>query len=574
MKLTDFEEIIDDNYMDTKLFSSNSGNTLNNNNKDNNNNDNKEQEDNKIYSSIIYKENEFEILEKSDCSNLSLGLWDNIKKKSSELKNIFIFNYLTGENKLNLPIKNKKIQIFNYKNCSDKEYINILSNLCWFSYRNDILTIFDKGNKITSDAGWGCMIRAFQMIIAQAIYRLFNIKSLDIFLNNFIYLFLDVKIPKKYLNTNLGMKESEMNMSFSSISISDFLNSNNNLYNKIIYGFEEIIEKKGKNREYYIPPFSLYYMSQKNYNKDKGPGNYFSNYDIINIFDNIYNNYHPFNYFNSELGIEFFNFSTGIIYINDILKACFEPVECSCAQKNMNFFDIEDDEKEKNNINTNNINSNSTNFNNNNIIKNSININCNCFKNCIGIETKKKKINENDFEIYEEEQKLKFYTMKKKFILFISVRHGLYTLDKFHRKTVLNVFDCPNNIGIIGGKNKRAFYFVGKCEDDIIFLDPHFVQNNIDFESFIKEGKDRYTFQPNDIYYMNIKELGASFSIGYVFNKVEEFVDFISKYSDVTFEDTLFKRCTLVNEIDNFFVIKIENKFYSKNIESRVIYIK
>ena len=291
MKVTDFEEIIDDNYMDTKLFSSSSSKVLNNNNNDdiNDNNDNKEQEDtNKIYSSIIYKEkNDFVVLEKSDCSSIPLGVWDNIKKKSSELKNIFIFNYLTGENKLNFPIKNKKIQIFSYKNCTDNEYINILSNLCWFSYRNNILTIFDKGNKITSDAGWGCMIRAFQMIIAQAIYRLFNIKSLDIFLNNFIYLFLDVKIPKNYLNTNLGMKESEMNMSFSNISISEILNSNNNLSNKIIYGFEEIIEKKG-NKENYVPPFSLYYMSQKNYNKDKGPGNYFSNYDIINIFDNIY----------------------------------------------------------------------------------------------------------------------------------------------------------------------------------------------------------------------------------------------------------------------------------------------
>ncbi len=566
MKVTDFEEIIDDNYMDTKLFSSTSSKVLNNNNNDDNNdnNDNKEQEDtNKIYSSIIYKEkNDFVVLEKSDCSSIPLGVWDNIKKKSSELKNIFIFNYLTGENKLNFPIKNKKIQIFSYKNCTDNEYINILSNLCWFSYRNNILTIFDKGNKITSDAGWGCMIRAFQMIIAQAIYRLFNIKSLDIFLNNFIYLFLDVKIPKNYLNTNLGMKESEMNMSFSNISISEILNSNNNLSNKIIYGFEEIIEKKG-NKENYVPPFSLYYMSQKNYNKDKGPGNYFSNYDIINIFDNIYNIYHPFNYFNSELGIEFFNFSTGIIYINDILNSCFELVECKCVQKN--FIEIEEDGKEKNN---------SSNINNNNIVNNSININCNCFKECFGVETKKKIVNENDFEIFEEEQKIKFYKMKKKFILFISVRHGLYTLDKFHRQTVLNLFDCPNNIGIIGGKNKRAFYFIGKCEDDIIFLDPHFVQNNVDFEKFIKEGKDRYTFQPNDIYYMNIKELGASFSIGYVFNKVEEFVDFISRYSDVTFEDNQMKRCTLVNEIDNFFVIKIENKFYSKNIESRVIYIK
>jgi hypothetical protein len=275
--------------MDNKLNSTNINQNNNyNNNNNNNNNNNSEEEDSKTYSSILNKEtNDFVVLEKSDCSCISLGIWDNIKKQSSNLKNIFIFNYLTGENRLNLPIKNKRIQIFSYKNRTDSEYLNILSNICWFSYRSDILTIFYKGKKISSDAGWGCMIRAFQMIIAQAIYRLFNINSLDVFLNNFIFLFLDCKIDKKYLNSNIGMKESDVNISFSNLSIS-FSNNENENFNKIIYGFEEIIEKKGNNKNFFIPPFSLHYMSQKNYNKDnykdKGPGNYFSNYEIINIF--------------------------------------------------------------------------------------------------------------------------------------------------------------------------------------------------------------------------------------------------------------------------------------------------
>ena len=56
----------------------------------------------------------------------------------------------------------------------------------------------------------------------------------------------------------------------------------------------------------------------------------------------------------------------------------------------------------------------------------------------------------------------KLYKFKNIFIIFISVRHGLYQLDEEIYNEVMNIFNIETNIGFIGGKNTRGFYFIGK----------------------------------------------------------------------------------------------------------------
>lgn len=57
------------------------------------------------------------------------------------------------------------------------------SMITWFTYRKG----FTKGlcnTKITSDAGWGCMIRTGQMLVHEALRRHTNTKQIDLFLDN------------------------------------------------------------------------------------------------------------------------------------------------------------------------------------------------------------------------------------------------------------------------------------------------------------------------------------------------------------------------------------------------------
>ena len=39
--------------------------------------------------------------------------------------------------------------------------------------------------------------------------------------------------------------------------------------------------------------------------------------------------------------------------------------------------------------------------------------------------------------------------------------------------------DLPYSIGMIGGKPHEALYFLGRIKDNLIYLDPHYVQESI-----------------------------------------------------------------------------------------------
>ena len=50
------------------------------------------------------------------------------------------------------------------------EFLNSFSSLYWFTYRNRFPTLCN--STLTTDMGWGCMIRTGQMMLANAILKL------------------------------------------------------------------------------------------------------------------------------------------------------------------------------------------------------------------------------------------------------------------------------------------------------------------------------------------------------------------------------------------------------------------
>ena len=211
------------------------------------------------------------------------------------------------------------MHIFNecYKEQSIQLY-DRLYNLIWFSYRTNFENYEINNENIITDAGWGCMIRTGQMIIAQAIQKLFNVKNLEDFISKFIFLFLDNEIDSEYLC------QIENDNGKKSLSFNSFVKFGNEF---IIHGFEEIINKNPNLNKIY-PPFSLKTILTIPSKAKKNPGEWFSNYDIIDKFYQINRFYHPFNYF-SDKKVEIFNFSDAII-IEKIIKKCFEECECNC----------------------------------------------------------------------------------------------------------------------------------------------------------------------------------------------------------------------------------------------------
>ena len=511
--------------------------------------------DNTYFNKINFIDNnkleEKEVERKSGLNDSEISIWEAIKQQISNVKNhiVFNFNIFSGNN--NLDLKNEKlpkeIQIFDQKfSKQDENLLNILKNIPWFSYRKNFNQIKDKDEIYTSDAGWGCMIRASQMILAQGIYKLFEMKNLNQFFNEFITFFYDNKIPlkllvknnnaktedkkeKKELNKNKEkIKDKKEEITFNDFLILDISRecriSFINVTQDMIKELETLSNEENQN--YVTSPFSLRNIikTQKKLNPNgKKVGQWFSNYDMIKILTKINKQMTE----KDDCDFKIINFENETMYIEDLIKECFEEVETQGFEYiSKSVFDS---------------NENFSALNQENINKN---------------------LN-NEFYVFNNRR----YIFKQKFIIFISVRHGLHNLDEDLYGEVLKIFDINTNIGLIGGKNSRAFYFIGKCGDNLIFLDPHYVQQTIPL-NVLGTDKIEESYTPNNIYYMNISELSPSFSIGFAIKDVKDFKLFMQKITsdDYFIEQNSYK--TLGKKKDYLFMVKNYHFPYRNNDDS------
>jgi hypothetical protein len=101
------------------------------------------------------------------------------------------------------------------------------------------------------------------------------------------------------------------------------------------------------------------------------------------------------------------------------------------------------------------------------------------------------------------------YRFKKGGIVFISLRLGLHNLDPYYYDFIPKIFSqFRNNLGFVGGKKNRAYYFIGLQGDNkLIFVDPHVnQQTENDFE------KDYKTYFTENLYLLDIQDMTSSFT--------------------------------------------------------------
>lgn len=144
------------------------------------------------------------------------------------------------------------------------------------------------------------------------------------------------------------------------------------------------------------------------------------------------------------------------------------------------------------------------------------------------IEQCLEKVEKNDKIPPEEEknyfinEKKEIFSFKKMGAVFISVRLGITDIPEEYFPSIKKLFECKQFLGIIGGKVNSASYFFGLCEDDLLYLDPHFNQesiNNLD-------EKNLMTYINKVVYKLPFESFQPAFTIGFLFRNLVEFRNF------------------------------------------------
>ncbi|KAM3129492.1 Cysteine protease atg4a [Paramecium bursaria] len=169
-----------------------------------------------------------------------------------------------------------------------------INSTFWFTYRSDFKSYEYKGQNFTSDAGWGCMIRVGQMLIAQFIKQ--HLKS-----------YFDIDINK---------------------------------YNELVY---EIIQTFDDSNEEKV--FSIQNIMQEGLKEIKKlPGDWYSPNQIVYVLQCLLNK----SRLEQLIGFEFIPFYDNVIDIELLLKKMNKPNNCRCQLKS--FLDeiekyVENDDK-------------------------------------------------------------------------------------------------------------------------------------------------------------------------------------------------------------------------------------
>ncbi len=159
---------------------------------------------------------------------------------------------------------------------------------------------------------------------------------------------------------------------------------------------------------------------------------------------------------------------------------------------------------------------------------------------------------EDDFIEIKNEK----YYFKKIGIIYVSIRLGINSISKEYYKSLKELFLCKNCLGLIGGRERLAYYFIGYDDNgDFLYLDPHTTNNSpkkLDENVLLKDYLNK------NIHSISLKKLTTCFTIGFYFRSVEEYknlINFVNEYKkqefpcfSILYNDLEFKNIDKYNE--------------------------
>lgn len=116
-------------------------------------------------------------------------------------------------------------------------------------------------------------------------------------------------------------------------------------------------------------------------------------------------------------------------------------------------------------------------------------------------------------------------------LLLLLSRIGLDTPQPDYREVVMKMLELKQFVGMIGGKPKKALFFVGHEErQELIYLDPHYVQECVtrrNLEAML------HTFSCDSYRTINYTNIDPSLGFGFLINNISDLEELHRSFSAI-----------------------------------------
>jgi len=397
---------------------------------------------------------------------------------------------------------NNRQSFINNVNSFHEMFLKDFKSLIWFSYRKDFPPI--QKTNITTDIGWGCMVRTGQMILSRGFVRHF-------YQNEDVYKFEQERGDQKYRMILSWF--NDIPSQDHSYSIHEIVYSNKLIERKNSKAFIDTLD----NVEEWFAPTKIcnvlrYLVKSQNFDDLEiyVPLDGVIYKDYIKNLCEINNNNSNVNNVQKEEQKE--QEQQDQQQDKPLLNRQHDNL---CSSSNPSLVPVEVEHEHVNQIPCSPMDPSPLNYhddsnNNNN--------------------------NNNNEELSspapESSSSTPIVNQWKSLIILIPVRLGVDKINPVYIEKLKQMLKLQQSIGMIGGKPKQSFYFVGFQDNQIIYLDPHFVNETVDPNSL----QFPETYQGCIPQKMPFSELDPSLAIGFYCRDQLEFNDLCFKLLEIESE--------------------------------------
>jgi len=360
-----------------------------------------------------------------------------------------------------------------YDSINNKDFISDFRSIIWFSYRKNFQKMYPY--EITTDRGWGCMLRCAQMVMAQCFQRHF--------------LGRDYRVDQEKFDQSISPYHSRI--------LRWFLDNPS----------EQCL-------------YSIHHIVHLGIRHEKWPGEWYGPGTAALVLRDLVSVHHSCFRLNLQLLVT----NSEIIYIDEVHQlVTYKRFKSSNNEPRDPNYDDNNDDDDNDDDHDHDQNRNYDSSVQEDEIKNTrVSFSERFFHDPL---LRPPNLQNNGEENYE---------WKSSLMIIIPVRLGKDNLSEVYFAGLLKTLQWPQSLGIIGGRPNHAMYFVGFEEHNLLALDPHSVQITPPLDdSFptIDYLKSVHREAPTKIH---INNLDPSLAFAFYFKDRNDFIDFSRRVEQVT----------------------------------------